>query len=83
VNNGLTLVDVGFGISRFVLGMQGHQVFYGDPFATVAARVFAAQVIASSAALTLAGGLLGAGLAALGTPLNATVQPRGSERPRN
>jgi hypothetical protein len=73
VNNGLTLADVGLGISRFVLGLQGIQVS-GDSFATVAARVFATQVVAGAAALTLAGGLLGAGLAALGTPLNALAR---------
>jgi len=73
VNNGLTLADFGLGISRFVLGLQGIQVS-GDSFATVAARVFATQVVAGAAALTLAGGLLGAGLAALGTPLNALAR---------
>lgn len=76
VNNGLTLADFGFGISGFVLGLQGIHVSYGTPFATVAARIFATQVVAGAAALTMAGGLLGAGLAALGTPLNALAQRR-------
>jgi hypothetical protein len=76
VNNALTLADIAFGISRFVLGLQGIQVFYGAPFATVAARIFAAQAVAGATALTLAGGLLGAGLAALGTPLNALARRR-------
>lgn len=57
-----------------MLGLQGHQVFYGAPFATVAARVLATQVVAGAAALSLAGGLLGAGFAALGTPLNALAR---------
>lgn len=76
VNSGLILADFGFGISGFVLGLQGIHVSYGTPFATVAARTFAAQAVARAAALTLAGGLLGAGLAALGTPLNALAQRR-------
>jgi hypothetical protein len=68
VNNGLTLADVGFRISAFVLGLQGVYVS-GDSFAIVASRIFATRVLVTSAALMLAGGLLGAGLAALGALL--------------
>lgn len=74
MNNGLTLVDVGLGISRLVLGLQGMRV-YDEPFATVAARISTVQVVAGAASLTLVGGALGAGLAALGT-LNALARKR-------
>jgi hypothetical protein len=66
LHNGLTLADVGFGISPLVLGLQGVHVS-GDSFATVASRMLTVRVVATSAALTLAGGLLGTALAALGT----------------
>lgn len=79
VTVGLEVADAGFGITRFVLGLQGDLVTGGmipGPRAAAAILVPWTRFAAVAGALSVTGGLLGAGFAALGTPLHALDERR-------
>lgn len=79
VTVGLEVADAGFGITRFVLGLQGDLIPSGMiPGPRAAAAILGpwTTFAAVPGVLSVTGGLLGAGLAALGTPLHALDERR-------